>query len=176
MIITKKFSKFYLNTFEPVTKLEQTDVERSRYMYRAFTIGGACAFGYVSFKIRRGHIGAQGVEHAARENELAMNMLNDALSGLLGFFIGHFISCDYMYKHRQYVLQRIYLENTRGVMNRKSLLKEPNVMLLEYPLRDSTILLDKDLIEDRLNPEEAEENTKQLKERVEKWEQNYNQQ
>ncbi len=60
LLIGKKFAKFYLNTFKPITKLEENDIAMSRNMYKAFTIGGAILMGYVSFKVRRIKIGAAG--------------------------------------------------------------------------------------------------------------------
>lgn len=113
MVIGKKFSKFYLNTFQPITKLEENDIKMSRNFYKSFTIGGALMMGYISFKLRRIRIGAAGnQEYTARQNELAHNIINDAMMGVAGFFIGHFISCDYMYKNRQYVLQRMEFEHS----------------------------------------------------------------
>lgn len=103
-LIAKKFSKFYLNNFKPITKLEHTDIERSRYFYRAFTVGASVSFGFVSFKYRRITIGALGDKWAARESELAFNIMNDLMMATIGYFCGHLMGCDYIYKHRQYVL------------------------------------------------------------------------
>ena len=41
-----------------------------------------------------------------------MNIINDALSVAIGFFAGHFIANDYTYKHRVYVLERLYYEQS----------------------------------------------------------------
>ncbi len=103
-LIAKRFSKFYLNNFKPITKLEQTDIDRSRSFYRAFTVGAAVSFGFASFKYRRIVIGSLGDQWAARENELAYNIMNDFMLAVVGYCCGHLMGCDYIYKHRQYVL------------------------------------------------------------------------
>ena len=66
-IISKKFTKYYFNQFQPITKLEEVDVQRSRNFYRAFTVGGAVLLGYMSFKLRRIKIGALEVEGTPRD-------------------------------------------------------------------------------------------------------------
>jgi hypothetical protein len=100
MLITKKFAKFYFNTFQPITKLEETDIKRSRYVYRAFSMGGAISFGYISFKLRRIRIGSLESNLAPIDTELALHILNDLMFGLIGYVCGHLLSCDYIYKHR----------------------------------------------------------------------------
>lgn len=118
-IIAKKFSKFYLNDFKPITNYEKSDVEHSRSFYRAFTVGGAIAVGYMSFKMRRIRIGAVGENaHIGKDADPMHNILNDGLMALFGYFVGHLLSCDYIYKSRQYVLQRIYFEQSRQVQDR----------------------------------------------------------
>lgn len=98
-------------------------------------MGGAISFGYISFKLRRIRIGSLESNLAPMDSELAINILNDLMFGLIGYFCGHLLSCDYMYKHRQYVLQRIYYENSRKISNRTVLLKGPE-LLDEYPFSD----------------------------------------
>ena len=53
LMIGKRFTKFYFNSFTPMTKLEKPDLDRSRYMYRAFLSGGAITLGLMSFKVRK---------------------------------------------------------------------------------------------------------------------------
>ena len=136
-------------------------------------MGASVAFGWISFRGRRSKIGAEGLEYAVRETEMSMNILNDAMMGLIGYFCGHFVACDYIYKHRQYVLQRVYLEQTRQIFPRTNLLREPGVMLNEYPIRDPEIMLDSEIIYERMNPSESEENTRNLRAKVENWDQRY---
>ena len=90
--MTKKFSKFYLNTYRPMTKLEKEDLDRSRNMYRAFTVAGALVFGFVSFRFRRGKIGAEDTAGATRENHLPLYILNDVCMGFIGFYCGQLFS------------------------------------------------------------------------------------
>ena len=63
-------------------------------------MAGSVCFGYISFKYRRMKVGSLGENWAARENELAMNILNDFMFAIFGYVCGHLFSCDYMYKHR----------------------------------------------------------------------------
>ena len=90
--ITRRFSKFYLNSYRPMTKLEQSDLDKSRNMYRAYTLAGALIFGFVSFRYRRAKIGAADTAGATKENHLPMYILNDMCMGFLGFCCGQFFS------------------------------------------------------------------------------------
>ena len=71
-----------------------------------------------------------------------MNIVNDLMFGVIGYLCGHLFSCDYMYKNRQYVLQRLYFEQGVGIKDRTSYIKTPGLMLDEYPLRGEGIALD----------------------------------
>lgn len=42
------------------------------------------------------------------------NALNDFICGITGYLTAHFICCDYIYKHRQYVIERISFEKEFG--------------------------------------------------------------
>jgi hypothetical protein len=106
----KKFSRFYLNKFTPITKFESKDVEVSRRFYRAFTFFGAITCGFMSFRWRRMKISMIEAHEAKRESEFLINIFNDAVSALLGFTIGNLIACDYIYKHRTYVVERLFFE------------------------------------------------------------------
>lgn len=99
MQISKRFTKYYIRDFIGVTNLEISDQSRSKNMYRAFTVGGAVTFGYMSFKMRRLQIGALGENLAPiKDTTLASSILNDCLAGLVGYLFGHFLSMDYIYK------------------------------------------------------------------------------
>ena len=50
------------------------------------------------------------IYEAGRDPNFVMSMVNDLMAGIFGFFAGHFVACDYIYKHRQYVLERLYFE------------------------------------------------------------------
>ena len=110
MLISKKFSKFYLNRFRPITIQEDHDVQRARTMYRSFTILGAVGMGFLSLKWRKLKISQLEHHEAKMDPESLTNMLNDATLALLGYFTSHLIACDYIYKHRQYVIERMHLE------------------------------------------------------------------
>ena len=71
-----------------------------------------------------------------------MNIVNDLMFGVIGYLCGHLFSCDYMYKNRQYVLQRLYFEQGVGVKDRTLYIQTPGLMLDEYPLRGEGIALD----------------------------------
>ena len=133
-------------------------------MYRAYTMGTAAAFGFLSLRYRKGVWGGQGPEmHAARENSVVMHALNDAIAGLLGYFLGHLLCCDYVYKHRQYVLQRVYFEGDRGIQDRRSLLRSDGEMLNEYPIRNEEIISDVEIMHSRLDTAEDSDNSRQVR-------------
>ena len=50
----------------------------------------------------------------------------------------------------------MYLEQERGVKDRRKFLTAPEVMLSEYPIRVRGYPLDSDIINARLNPSEAD--------------------
>ena len=68
--------------------------------------------GFMSIKLRKFQLSK--IEHyeAKRDPEFMYNVLNDATMALVGFFISHLISVDYIYKHRQYVIERMHLERS----------------------------------------------------------------
>lgn len=67
-------------------------------------MGGAICFGYMSFKMRRIRVGSLESNLAPRDAELPISILNDLMMAVFGYVCGHLMSCDYIYKHRQYVL------------------------------------------------------------------------
>lgn len=54
-----------------------------------------------------------------------MSVLNDLMFGLTGYVMGHLMSCDYIYKHRIYVRERIYFEQTQQIYDRSKLKPTP---------------------------------------------------
>ena len=75
---------------------------------------------------------------------------------MAGYLFGHFISVDYIYKHRVYVRERLYFEMSQGITDRRTL--QPKDRLLEeYPLIGGVTWSDHRIREDRVNPEEFEE-------------------
>ena len=41
-------------------------------------------------------------------------LMNDIFMGVLGYLGSHLMSCDYIYKHRQYVIERMHFERENG--------------------------------------------------------------
>lgn len=114
LIIAKRFSKFYINEFRPITKLESADLEKARYIYRSYTGVGAIICGFISFRFRRAKLGAMGTAGVSRENNLPIHIVNDICAAFLGLCVGQFTSVDYIYRHRQYVVDRVSVERANG--------------------------------------------------------------
>lgn len=110
LLLSKKFSKFYLNDFKPITELEDKDVSRARHNYRGFTLFSALTFGYMSFKYRRMQYSMIEAHEAPRDLNLIGGIINDALSVFFGYMLGHLFACDYIYKKRPYVIERLAFE------------------------------------------------------------------
>jgi len=159
-MIAKKFSKFYINQFVPLSKLEETDVTRSRNFYRTAIIVGAVSGGFLSFKMRAMRYNLMKAEEAPRDLNLPLNILNDATVGIVGFFMGHLVGCDYIYKHRQYVHMRLCYESKANMTRRKEdqIRDYEGQLPDEYPFRDFTseymFMSDSDIIGDRMRPQE----------------------
>lgn len=86
------------------------------------------------------------------ENEQALNVINDIVFGCFGYICGHLFSCAYIYKSRQYVLERMYHEQERSI-DRRTFLDpdDPQKMLDEYPLASDSIMSDQNLISLRIH-------------------------
>ena len=96
--ISRKFTKFYLSQFRPITNLEASDWHTSRQQNMALTAGGALFFGLISLRMRRAKSGALETSGVSRENNLPLYMLNDIFAGLFGYAVGQFVAVDYIYK------------------------------------------------------------------------------
>lgn len=106
-----------MNGFRPITKLEKQDLDKSRNLYRGFTFFGALTCGFMSYRFRRLKISTLQPHEAPRESNFIVNViLNDALSALLGYTLGNLIACDYTYKRRMYVLERLYFEKQNSTI------------------------------------------------------------
>jgi len=167
-LIGKKFTKFYLNDFTPITRLEEADVARARNQYRAFTMGSAILFGFMGYRWRRIKFGTMKPEDAPRDYNMGSKLLNDLVLVLVGYFCGHIFSCDYTYKHRQHILQRLYFEKNYPDFDRKAL-KQHQGIIDEYPFHafpwteeKDDIISDKYIIDDRINPVEVRQNAEHM--------------
>ena len=110
--IAKRFNKFYMNQYIPMTKLEQKDLDKSRNLYRGYTMGFSLFFGYMSFRYRRSTIAHRDVQGTTKYSYVLISILNDCVSAFSGYLFGHFLANDYTYKHRMYVLERLYYEES----------------------------------------------------------------
>ena len=118
-------------------------------------------------------------EEAPRDYNMAQKVLNDAILALVGYCGGHLIACDYAYKHRQYIIQRIYFEKNYPNFDRFAL-KQQQGELPEYPFelfpwseQREAILSDKYIIDDRIHPVEVRQNASNMVKRVEKYNDEY---
>jgi hypothetical protein len=83
-------------------------------MYRNFTLLGAVSAGLLSFRYRKFKLSQMEVHEATRDPNILSNILNDMMCGITGYLISHLICCDYIYKHRQYVIERVNFEKEFG--------------------------------------------------------------
>lgn len=166
-------------------------------MYRSFTLLGAVGLGLLSYRFRKFRISKAGFENAPREYNMIGNVINDALTGLCGYIVAHLITCDYIYKHRQYVIERMHLERELGfdrdtfdlaaaaALERKKLLEnvdannealnlrpasgKENKHLIEYPFAEFVTKSDKALYFDRIRSPEEQEHISIQKENIENY-------
>eukprot|EP00347_Sterkiella_histriomuscorum_P018143 403346627 len=173
LVIAKRFSKFYINQFQPLTKLEHNDKQKSRQGYQMFTFFGALSFGFFSYRFRRASYSMIEAHEASRDMGLMMGYLNDLFAAVVGFMLGHLYSVDYIYKHRQYVIERLFFEKQNNY-NRNSIAMENEFHLMkEYPFAQYVSMSDKDIEESRVHPMEVKENTQEIKDQFEQLQKQY---
>ena len=97
-----------------MTNLEKDDWDKSRLLYKSYTSVGALVLGFLSFRMRRANFGAMEQAGVTRENHLPLYMLNDLIAAAIGFCLGQFLSQDYIYKHRTYVIERTEVERVNN--------------------------------------------------------------
>ena len=138
-----------------MTNLEKDDWEKSRWLYKSYTSVGTLILGFLSFRLRRASFGAVEQAGVTRENHLPLYMLNDLIAAALGFCLGQFLSQDYIYKHRTYVIERMEVER---VNNWNEIQRRPKdaPLLEEYPLKDYVSESDTEILEQRLTPIEQD--------------------
>jgi hypothetical protein len=110
--MSKRFTKFYFKHFQPITQLEQTDLDRARLLYKGFTFVTCLTCGFMSYRFRRMRV-SMTEAHEAAKNVSAFDwqhIFNDAISAFVGFTAGSLIACDYIYKRRVYVIERLHFE------------------------------------------------------------------
>jgi hypothetical protein len=110
--ISKKFAKFYVNRFRPITKYEDKDVQRSREAYRGFVLVGAIGCGFFSYMRRKGFYASTEYYNMPRDLNLLGALVNDLFCAAIGYVGAHLFCCDYIYKNRQYVIERLHYERS----------------------------------------------------------------
>ena len=100
LLMSKKFCKFYLNRFRPLTVQENEDQERAKNMYRSFMLLGTLGMGLASLKFRKFKLSQIANHEAKRDPNMGGNIINDMSFALLGYIGTHLLSIDYIYKHR----------------------------------------------------------------------------
>ena len=147
--MSKKFCKFYLNRFRPITKYEDQDVTRSRNMYRGMVLFGALTLGFASYRFRRLKYAGMEAHEAPRDLNLPGSLINDLMMAVVGYMGAHLLTCDYIYKHRQYIIERLNFEKQNNFNRDTFDLSQPsgneNKLLEEYPFADLVSFSDKQL-------------------------------
>ncbi len=114
--MAKRFTKFYFKDFVPITKLERDDLKNSKLNYNIFTFVGALTLGYMSYRHRRMKVSML-EPHEAAQNVSSFQLqhvLNDAMAAFIGFTFGNIMACDYIYKRRVYVIERLHFEKQKN--------------------------------------------------------------
>ena len=70
----------------------------------------------MSFRYRRMRVSMLEPHEAAKgvSSFQFTHILNDAMSAFLGYTLGNLIACDYIYKRRMYVIERLHFERGTG--------------------------------------------------------------
>ncbi len=149
-------------------------MDRAKNTYNGFTIFAALTMGFMSYRYRRMKISMVEAHEAAKgvSSFQWQDLINDAISIFLGFTMGNLLACDYIYKRRTYVIERLHFEKQSN-FNRFAFQVEDGKFLDEYPFADYISLKDKDIVEDRIHPREVREHTEMMRERVDKINQEY---
>ncbi|CDW81990.1 UNKNOWN [Stylonychia lemnae] len=175
-IKARKFSKFYINNFKPITKHEDFDHRKSIMTYRGFCFIGCLTLGFMSFRARRFKLSGIEGHQQSRDPQFLINVLNDGVSAFVGFVCGQLIACDYIYKHRQYVMERLFFEKYNN-FNRDLMINQPGFQLQEeYLFSPYVQVSDADMKEERLHPSEVKEDQKRQQKTVERIQQEYEKQ
>ena len=174
--MAKRFTKFYFKNFRPITKLEKQDLERAKRTYNLFTFFGAMTLGFMSYRYRRMRVSMLEAHEASQNVSafLPQHVLNDAISAFLGFTLGNVLACDYIYKRRIYIVERLHFEKLQN-FNRFNVQETEDALPDEYPFADYITLKDKNIIEDRIHPREVVEHSQMMREKMDQIEQEYNQ-
>ena len=128
-------------------------------MYKSFTFVGALAFGYASWRYRRSIVAATPAHETPRDPNILGKAVNDLLMVILGYMGFHMFSCDYIFRHRLYVIERLNFEKLQGFDRENFDLGQEtikpdgskvveNKLLKEYPFAEYVSVSDADLVEE----------------------------
>ncbi len=167
--MSKRFCRYYFRSFRPITRLESSDLDRARMTYNAFTFVATLTMGFMSYRYRRMKVSMVEAHDTAKGVSAFQwsHIFNDAVLAFLGYTFGNLIACDYIYKRRIYIVERLHLEKTTG-FNRYAFNLENEQLLDEYPFADYVELKDRQIEEERLHPAEVEDQTRVMRERMDK--------
>ena len=114
--MSKRFCRYYFRQFRPLTRLESKDLERARMTYNAFTFVSALTMGFMSFRYRRMKVSMLEAHQAAKgvSSFQWAHVFNDAVLAFLGYTLGNLLACDYIYKRRIYIVERLHFEKGTG--------------------------------------------------------------
>jgi len=119
-------------------------------------MGGAIVLGFFSFRMRR--INFQMNENVEIKNFIAY-MANDVMFAFFGYVLGHGFACDYIFKKRLYVRDRLHYEKDTG-FDRNSV----SGLLEEYPLKEYRGPTDADLKASKEKPVDERQAQKKIDE------------
>ena len=114
--MSKRFTRFYFKQFRPITQLEQKDLERAKRTYNGFTMFCAMTLGFMSYRYRRMKVSMLEAHEAAKgvSSFQWAHIFNDAVMAFMGFTLGNLLACDYIYKRRIYIVERLHFEKQSG--------------------------------------------------------------
>jgi len=94
------------------------------------------------------------LHEVALDGGLLAGYLNDLLAGICGFTFGHLFVCNYTYKHRQYVIERLNFEKEnkfdRDTFDLGTLIKQEDLTKTEEPTRKHLVKMPMPKVENRL--------------------------
>ena len=70
--------------------------------------------GFMSLRYRRFKFSQIEAHEAPRDYNMLGNIMNDSIMAFTGYLMGHYMACDWIYKHRQYIIERLHFERDQG--------------------------------------------------------------
>ena len=176
LLMSKKFCKFYINRFRPLSQFEEKEQSRARSFYRGSVVVCAMTFGFFSYRTRKAKFSQMQPHEAPRDMHMLTSLINDLFAATVGYMFGHMLSCDYIYKHRQYIIERLHFERENHIDRSQFDLSQnqpdgsnENKLLPEYPWHCYVTLTDAALLAEKEVPEEVKEHLEQQRKKVERF-------